>query len=74
MAIVGSFLLSVTGGLKSSAAAQAADNRHMHDADQAGIEELHRKDVAATLASDPQSLPNYGRITRCGCSRAAQPR
>jgi ketosteroid isomerase-like protein len=55
MAIVGSFLLSVRGGPRSPAA-QATVKGHMYHADQAGIEELHRKDVAATLASDPQLL------------------
>ena len=56
MAIVGSFLLAVARGVGSSVAVQAAVKQHMHGADQAGIEELHRKDVAATLASDPKLL------------------
>lgn len=39
-----------------SVGVQAAVKRHMQGADQAGIEELHRKDVVATLASDPKLL------------------
>jgi len=56
IAPVGWFLFAVARGMGSSAAVQAAVERHMHGADQAGIEELHRKDVAATLASDPKLL------------------
>lgn len=55
-AIVGLSLLAVAPGVGSSVAVQAAVKRHVQGADQAGIEELHRKDVAATLASDPKLL------------------
>lgn len=55
-AIVGFSLLAVARGVGSSVVVQAAVKRHMQGPDQAGIEELHRKDVAATLASDPKLL------------------
>ena len=54
--VVGSFLFVVSRVVGSSAGGHAAVERRMDRADQAGIEELHRKDVAATLASDPKLL------------------
>ena len=56
IAVVGSFLFVVSRVVESSAGGHAAVERHMDRADQAGIEESHRKDVAATLASDPKLL------------------
>jgi len=56
MAVAGCFLFAVARGMGKSVTVQAAVGRHMRGADQAGIEELHRKDVAATLASDPKLL------------------
>jgi uncharacterized protein (TIGR02246 family) len=56
IAVVSSFLLVVSRVVGSSADGHVAVERRMDRADQAGIEELHRKDVAATLASDPKLL------------------
>src|SRR5215472_1778736 len=56
LAVGGSFLFVVSRVVGSSAGGHAAVERRMERADQAGIEELHRKDVAATLASDPKLL------------------
>jgi uncharacterized protein (TIGR02246 family) len=56
IAVVGSFLFVVSRVVGGSAGGHAAVGRRMDRADQAGIEELHRKDVAATLASDPKLL------------------
>ena len=69
--VVGSFLFVVSRVVGSSASVHAAVERRMDRADQAGIEELHRKDVAATLASDPKLLAEYGRTTPSGCSADA---
>ena len=56
IAAAGFFLFAVSRVLGSSAGGRAAVERSMDRGDQAGIEELHRKDVAATLASDPKLL------------------
>src|SRR5215472_8888144 len=66
MAVVGSFLFRGITRSGSSSGGHAAVERRMDRVDQAGIEELHRKDVAATLASDPKLLAERRRSAAAG--------